>query len=1396
MKYTTLTMASLALGLVAGAAFADGATPVYTENFNSYPAWTEGAAFFGHENTVPVEEGSGWYAGSEDDQSKIVVKGENDKALQLNTESSTMTNKFDSATAGALNAAIAGDGAYFEMDVKFVASDSLDAGVSGGQDDAKFALYAYCSGEDNAPTNLVVFHAYYDSEFNMLYTNDVTDIAIDTDELTHVRIDMTQVEDDGKMLNAFTVKVGPADNAQLVETANAYDSELGSKTGSLFLTAEDWGITANQAVSSLAFKGTGDIDNIAVGTVTAAAKTHKYYANIVLGEQSIGTAQPGDGDHVYAEGADLEISNPAFLTAAQVTGLGLEAGTYYVSKMEMGETTWNFTYDGTTFAAAQGNPEGVTLNNDTLSMTITAPAGDGDSICLGTITITKYTPPAALIIRVAGVDASSVTVGDSTITIATTDKPLVYIAGVAATVGGEAGAWTVDTTAITEDSCVSIVKDEAIAAVGHKWYENPTRVGWVSVPSCGDGAAGYNANLDTAGNYICGAFGFTGQGHVLTSIADILAGGDNTTAKITWATGNDMRGSAVSTRWGVVLKGTASAANHVRAYPIGSDGSSPLTVTLYNHENLEVIPDSFYFSADGTCFYGNAYQGDGAGDGLNVYKFVIPAGGFVDGMTIKGTLLATIAEEIRCVKGAVVNGKEYLYVKSGTSVYIVDPSTGSSEKVWTVSGSNTVRYGDIAVAGDHVYYFDYTAKVIKMYNLDKTTGWITKEGGEYTEAVKTISANEIGVVASASNRTSCDMLVTDDEEYMIFLGDASFTDGWNQAVCLVKYTTPVYTVTFKVDDADFAVSNVVGGAYTAAPVPAPAKEGFTFVNWTNATYTTGFDFANTAITEDLVLFANFANAAKPLAILIAGGADPVEYTDLHEALVAGSAAGSVVELLADVDLAGVNWVPVANFLGKFDGKGHKISNLTITMESGSGAGLFGDYDVHKDHAGICNFTIENVSITAPNVSNVGAVAAKNGTTGMSGSGIISNVTVCGSINITGASYVGGLVGHNEYHHIIDCHVIGDGAATSVIGWGEVNEGAATGSGQIGGLVGMSGEGNMHIWNCSVENVSVKGTGLVGAIWGRMHDSSKMVGCTATDVNVYCAANVETAEVKIGTLVGGFVGGGLAPVINCTATNVKLYTLDGTPVDDRWTGTVAEGKNVARGTGVAGDAFTFRFSNPKLTAGTFEVMSDATVTSLAGWCQTGYGPVANGDGTYTIMQTFTVTVAGGIENGTVSVDKAAAAEGETVTVTATPAANYELDTITTNGFAITGTTFVMPAENVTVAATFKAAAPAYDIDLGDGCGINGLGETGAKYITFTSIDIAEGTVGILAGEIKTADGGSVCTLTACEELGGDTFPVAAKVVASETDGEGIITITGDISEYDTLFFTGIGPAAAE
>ena len=77
--------------------------------------------------------------------------------------------------------------------------------------------------------------------------------------------------------------------------------------------------------------------------------------------------------------------------------------------------------------------------------------------------------------------------------------------------------------------------------------------------------------------------------------------------------------------------------------------------------------------------------------------------------------------------------------------------------------------------------------------------------------------------------------------------------------------------------------------------------------------------------------------------------------------------------------------------------------------------------------------------------------------------------------------------------------------------------------------------------------------------------------------------------------------------------------------------------------------------------------------------------------------YTVSVAEGITNGTVTVNPESATEGATITVTATPAQGYELATLTytygetTNNIDPTTMQFVMPAANVMVNATFAEMA---------------------------------------------------------------------------------------------------------
>ena len=72
---------------------------------------------------------------------------------------------------------------------------------------------------------------------------------------------------------------------------------------------------------------------------------------------------------------------------------------------------------------------------------------------------------------------------------------------------------------------------------------------------------------------------------------------------------------------------------------------------------------------------------------------------------------------------------------------------------------------------------------------------------------------------------------------------------------------------------------------------------------------------------------------------------------------------------------------------------------------------------------------------------------------------------------------------------------------------------------------------------------------------------------------------------------------------------------------------------------------------------------------------------------TLIPTYAITITAP-QNGTLETSVTNnVAVGTTVTVIATPASGYRLASVTTNGVAIVGTTFAMPAEAVTLAATF-------------------------------------------------------------------------------------------------------------
>jgi len=232
--------------------------------------------------------------------------------------------------------------------------------------------------------------------------------------------------------------------------------------------------------------------------------------------------------------------------------------------------------------------------------------------------------------------------------------------------------------------------------------------------------------------------------------------------------------------------------------------------------------------------------------------------------------------------------------------------------------------------------------------------------------------------------------------------------------------------------------------------------------------------------------------------------------------VPSATVGLYWKVMNDLELQGINWIPIGNsvrsFQGNFDGNGKVISNLTINKSS-SLIGLFGS----TTNASIHDVIIENFNINGVGYS--GSLIGESNT---------SNIDNCNSTGtIVGSSYyVGGLIGHSISSTITNCHVFGNASGTTMLGLlvGRCSDstivnncytiGYLSGASTIGGLVGgiYPLDANYilpSIFN-SYSNCGVTGTG--GSCAGLVGGSTGIIE------NCYATGNVSGYR-NVGGLVG-------------------------------------------------------------------------------------------------------------------------------------------------------------------------------------------------------------------------------------------------------------------------------------
>ena len=115
-------------------------------------------------------------------------------------------------------------------------------------------------------------------------------------------------------------------------------------------------------------------------------------------------------------------------------------------------------------------------------------------------------------------------------------------------------------------------------------------------------------------------------------------------------------------------------------------------------------------------------------------------------------------------------------------------------------------------------------------------------------------------------------------------------------------------------------------------------------------------------------------------------------------------SGGKFIMMNDLDLAGIDWVPISTFSGTFDGNGYVILNLTV-----SGYDYGGLWGRIYGGALIQNLGIVNCTIDA--VKSAGGIAGSHPPVNMMLGVIITNCSVTGSIYSSGIA--GGMIGSIE-----------------------------------------------------------------------------------------------------------------------------------------------------------------------------------------------------------------------------------------------------------------------------------------------------------------------------------------------------------------------------------------------
>ena len=223
-------------------------------------------------------------------------------------------------------------------------------------------------------------------------------------------------------------------------------------------------------------------------------------------------------------------------------------------------------------------------------------------------------------------------------------------------------------------------------------------------------------------------------------------------------------------------------------------------------------------------------------------------------------------------------------------------------------------------------------------------------------------------------------------------------------------------------------------------------------------------------------------------------------------------------LQADIDLSGIEWIPIGTedspFEGSFDGQNKTISNLTIQNATTDNQGLFGVIDgTSNTYSSEIKNLVVNGSIKSSGCNVAGIVGKAIKTNFI---GCVNNASVESTYNETYNVCVGGIAGY----------------VTNVIAEYCYNSGNITANMSAGGIIGYEASSTISnpTFDYCVNTGTIKGSSYIGGIIGYANKALSLGSCANYGTIDQLSTSTSTSTSTIGCIIG-----------SCSSTNKTQVT---------------------------------------------------------------------------------------------------------------------------------------------------------------------------------------------------------------------------------------------------------------